>query len=113
MIERGDIYWVDLGEPVGHEPAKRRPVAVISSDSFNRSLLGTVVVAAVTSNLKSAAKPGSVFLPAHESGLTRDSVLNTSHIVTLNKFELLERAGNLPFHRIQELDAALRQSLGL
>ena len=29
MIHRGGMYWADLGEASGSEPAKRRPVLVI------------------------------------------------------------------------------------
>ena len=27
MTRRGDVFWADLGEPIGSEPAFRRPVA--------------------------------------------------------------------------------------
>lgn len=35
MIERGAIFWADLGDPVGSEPGKRRPVLVIQSDGHS------------------------------------------------------------------------------
>ena len=31
VIERGSIYWADVGAPIGSRPAKRRPVLVISA----------------------------------------------------------------------------------
>ena len=43
MIERGDVYWADLGAPTGSRPAKRRPVLVISADMYNISRLATVL----------------------------------------------------------------------
>ena len=64
MIERGGIYWADLGVPVGSRPAKRRPVLVISADIYNASRLATVLVAVITSNTALATMPGTVFLPA-------------------------------------------------
>ena len=53
-MQRGEIWWADLAEPRGSEPGYRRPVVVVQSDAFNRSRIGTVIVAAVTSNMELA-----------------------------------------------------------
>ena len=92
MIERGGVYWADLGEPVGSRPAKRRPVLVISADTYNASRLATVLVVVITSNTDLASMPGNVFLPAQATGLPRDSVVTVTAVVTLNKADLSERA---------------------
>ena len=113
MIERGALYWADLGEPVGSRPAKRRPVLVVSSDGYNRSRLATVLVAAITSNTALAAMPGDVFLPAALTGLPRDSVVNVTALATLDKDDLAERAGTLTAVLLSEVDRGLRQVLGL
>ena len=52
VISQGDVWWADLGEPVGSEPGFRRPVIVVQGDSFNRSALRTVVTVPLTSNLR-------------------------------------------------------------
>ena len=113
MIERGGIYWVDLGAPVGSRPAKRQPVLVVSDDDYNRSQLATVLAAVITSNTGLAAMPGNVFLPASASGLPRDSVVNVTGLVTLNKADLTERAGSAPLALMGEVDRGLRAVLGL
>ena len=95
MIRRGDIRWAVLRKPVGSEPGYRRPVLVVSSDQFNRSRIATVVAVAITSNLRLAEAPGNVELAAEASGLGRDSVVNLSHIVTLNKTELSDLAARV------------------
>jgi mRNA interferase MazF len=64
VIERGGIYWADLGLPDGSRPAKRRPVLVIQAHSFNESKLATVLAAVITSNTALATMPGNVFLPS-------------------------------------------------
>jgi mRNA interferase MazF len=69
VIERGGIYWADLGAPAGSRPAKRRPVLVISAQAYNESRLATVVAVVVTSNTDLATMPGNVFLPAAATGL--------------------------------------------
>ena len=81
VIERGSIYWVHLGQPVGSCPGKRRPVLVISADTYNQSRLATVLAAVVTSNTALAAMPGNVFLPAAPTGLPRDAVVNVTALV--------------------------------
>lgn len=103
VITQGEIWWTDLGEPVGSAPGYRRPVLVVQGDPFNRSRISTVVCVAITSNLRWAKAPGSVLLPAKASGLPHDSVANVSQWVTLDRSELVERVGRLPtalLHRV-------------
>ena len=113
MIERGEIWWADVGSPSGSAPGHRRPVVVISADAFNASRIGTVVVAVITSNTDRAAAPGNVALPAEASALPRDSVVNVSQVTTLDKRTLTSRVGRLPFDVLDRLDAGLRLALGL
>ena len=113
MIERGGIYWADLGAPAGSRPAKRRPVLLISANAYNASRLATVVVVVITSNTDLAALPGNVFLPAHATGLPRDSVVTVPAVLTLNKTDLGERAGTVPLALLREVDRGLRRVLDL
>lgn len=113
MIERGGIYWADLGSPSGSRPAKRRPVVVVQADAYNASRLATVVVAVVTSNTTLAAMPGNVFVPKRASGLRRDSVVNVTALVTLDASELGTRAGEVPAALMAEVDDGLRRVLDL
>lgn len=113
VIERGGIYWADLGAVVGSQPAKRRPVVVISADSYNRSRLATIVAAALTSNTDLARMPGNVFLPTTATGLPRDSVVNVTALVTLDKTDLSEHVGAIPSTLMHGLDRGLRRALEL
>lgn len=113
MIERGGIYWADLGAPVGSRPSKRRPVLVISADTYNRSGLATILVAVITSNTALAIMPGNVFMPASATGLPRDSVVNVTAVVTLNKTDLAGRAGTAPPSLLDDVARGLRLVLDL
>ena len=95
-MDRGEVWWVELPEGARSAPAFRRPVLVVQSDAFNRSRISTTIAVAMTSNLRLANAPGNVFIPATDSGLPRDSVVNVSQIVTVGKADLVERAGKLP-----------------
>lgn len=86
---------------------------IISSDTYNRSRLATVLAAAITSNTALAAMPGNVFLPATASGLPRDSVVNVTALVTLNKADLLHHAGDARGALLDRVDEGLRRVLDL
>jgi mRNA interferase MazF len=99
-IAQGDIFWVELGTPRGSEPAYRHPHVIIQNNVFNQSRISTVVVCALTSNLKRAAAPGNVLLKKGEANLPKDSVVNISQIITANKTDLLEKIGSLSPQRL-------------
>lgn len=86
---------------------------MVSADSYNRSRISTVLATVITSNTGLAAMPGNVFLPAAASGLPRDSVVNVTALVTLNKGELTDAVGTLPTPLLREIDRGLRRSLEL
>ena len=113
MTRRGSICWADLGEPRGSRPAKGRPVLVIQADPFNASRLNTTLAAVITSNTGLAAMPGNVFLPAAATGLPRDSVVNVTALVTVNKGELEGPVGRATDALLAEVDRGLRRVLGL
>ncbi|KAB2829489.1 MAG: type II toxin-antitoxin system PemK/MazF family toxin [Candidatus Dadabacteria bacterium] len=99
-IKQGDIFWIDLGMPEGSEPGYKHPHVVIQNNVFNQSRINTVVVCALTSNLKIANAPGNVLLKKGEGGLKKDSVVNISQIITVDKADLLEKTGSLPAPKI-------------
>lgn len=70
-------------------------------------------MATVTSNHRLAAAPGNVALAAGTAGLDRDSVVNVSQIVTLNKDDLNKRLGSVDGLKMGQVDAGLRLALGL
>jgi mRNA interferase MazF len=113
VTRRGDVCWADLGEPRGSKPAKRRPVLVIQADSYNASRLNTTLAAVITSSTRLAAMPGNVFVPAAISGLPRDSVVNVTALVTIDKTDLDPAISQLPVMLMQQVDRGLRQVIGL
>lgn len=102
-IKQGDIFWVDLGDPSKSEPGYRHPHVVVQNNVFNKSRINTVVVCVLTSNLKRAAAPGNVLLKKGEGNLPKDSVVNISQIVTLNKSDLVEKTGSLSPQRVKQI----------
>ncbi len=113
VIDRGAIWWADLGLPRGSAPALRRPVLIVSDDRYNASRLNTVVVVVLTSTQRLAALPGNVAIPAELSGLQKDSVVNVTQIATIDRAALEERVGDLPSTLVAQVDAGLRRVLAL
>ena len=95
VIQQGNVYWVDLGTPSGAGPGYRYPHVVIQNNVFNCSRINTVVVCALTSNLRRARAPGNVLLEGGEANLPKQSVVNVSQIFTVDKGDLGDRIGTL------------------
>jgi mRNA interferase MazF len=101
VISQGEIWWADLGDPMGSAPGFRRPVLVLQCDAFNRSRISTIACVVLTSNLRLASAPGNVRLSPKHSGLEKESVVNVSSMVTLDKNQLTERIGKLAKKQLQ------------
>jgi mRNA interferase MazF len=86
---------------------------VVSSDEFNRSRIRTVVAAVLTTNLRLVAALGNVLVAAGETGLPRDSVVNVSQVVTVDKSFLTERAGLVGGRAMMAVENGLRTVLAL
>ena len=112
-MRRGDIWWAGLPDPVGAAPGYRRPVLLVQADAFTNSRIATVVVVIITSNLRLATAPGNVLLPAAESGLPKDSVVNVSQIVTLDKQTLDEQIGHVSARTLELIENGMRLVLDL
>ena len=112
-VRRGEIWWANLPEPRRPEPGYRRPVLVVQADLFNSSRIQTVIVAVITTNMDLADAPGNAVLRADLTGLPRDSVLNVSQILTLDRSFLTKQAGMLSPRLQHAVDKGLRTILQL
>ena len=108
VINQGDVFWVDLGEPSGSGPGYQHPHVVIQNNVFNRSRINTVVVCVLTSNLKRAQAPGNVLLEKGEANLPQRSVVNVSQIFTVDKRDLVERIGTLSRQHVRQILDGIR-----
>lgn len=112
-MRRGEIWWAGLPVPRGSEPGFRRPVVIVQSDPFNRSRIRTVIAAVISSNLRLADAPGNVALSRRQSRLARDSVINVSQLITLDRSYLTERIGKVSSSLLVAIDDGLRLVLSL
>lgn len=110
---RGDIFWADLGDPIGSEPGNRRPVLVVQADEFNGSRLATVIVLSITTNLNLKNVPGCVLLSSSETGLPKDSICNVTQIKTIDRRRVDEHVGQLDDAALFMVDNVMKRVLGL
>ena len=103
VINQGDVFWIDLDAPSGSAPGYRHPHVVIQNNIFNKSRINTVVVCALTSNLKRASAPGNILLSPGEANLPKQSVVNVSQIFTVDKSDLTDRIGTLSPQRLRQI----------
>lgn len=108
VVNQGDIFWIDFRAPNGSEPGYRHPHLVIQNNLFNRSRINTVVVCALTSNMKRADAPGNVALQKGEANVPKNSVVNISQLFTVNKSDLLEKIGTISKDRISQVLQGIR-----
>ena len=111
LIFRGEVYHVDLGQPVGHEPAFRRPAAVVSVDILNNGPGGLVVIVPITTagyGLRS-----HVALEPASSGLDHISYARCDQLRVVSVERLSAPQGMIGLEEIQAIDQALRLVLDL
>jgi mRNA interferase MazF len=112
-VRRGELWWVDLGSPVGSAPGYERPSVIVSADRFNKSQLNTVIVVPLYSNLDYARHAGNVLLTTLVTGLDRDSVANVTQLGSVDRQQLLRQVGAVPPSLMAQLDDGLRLVLGV
>lgn len=112
-MTRGEVWWANFGIPFGSEPGFNRPVLVVQADEFNRSSIHTVVIIPFSTNLNLADAPGNVLLTQSESGLSKDSVLVSSLITSIDRERLVEKISKIDRKYFGEIEEGIRIVLGM
>ncbi len=111
MIWRGEVYDVDLGQPVGHEPAFVRPAVVVSVDLVNNGpgeLVVVVPISSVAYGLRS-----HVELDPDASGLDHTSYARCDQLRVVSTHRLSSRRSTVGPDQLHAIDQALRFVLDL
>ncbi|MCI6157575.1 type II toxin-antitoxin system PemK/MazF family toxin [Peptoniphilaceae bacterium SGI.137] len=111
QVKRGDIFFADLSPVIGSEQGGVRPVVVIQNNVGNQ-YSPTTIVAPMTSQLTRHRLPTHVRVKS-DKGLPKDSVILMEQIRTIDKKRLLEKIGSFGASMMNDIDAAIRISIGL
>ena len=107
---------VDFGQALPGESANQRPAVIVSNDGANSTAArlgrGVVTVAPMTSNVR-RVYPFQVLVPAHESGLERDSKVQAEQVRSVSVERVRGALGTVPAPLMLRVDEALRLHLSL
>ena len=110
MTKRGEIYYADLKGSVGSEQGGYRPVIVIQNDVGNK-YSKTLIVAPISTKLTKPPLPTHVIIP--NNIIDRTSMILLEQIRTIDKKRLGQWICMLDNDTINNIDSALKISLGL
>jgi mRNA interferase MazF len=103
VIRQGDVYWVGIEAPVGSETGFTRPVVVVQNNATNSSAIGTVLVCAISTNLRRAGVEGNVSLAAGEGNLPKASVVIVSQVLNFDRRDLDDLVGSVSARTIRQI----------
>ena len=111
--KRGDICLVNFDPMIGAEIRKTRPALVLQNDIANKSSPVTIV-SAISSKFDGSLYPTEVLIAANAgTGLAVDSVVLLNQIRTVDRKRLVRKLGRLSAVKMEEVNRALRISVGL
>ncbi len=115
-MKRCDVVLVRFPHPSGVR-GKTRPAVIVQSDAYT-GVVGTFVVAEVTSNLTMASDPACLFVDTstpegRATGLLRPSAVSCLVLVTVYENSIAQVLGTLPPTMTRALDGCLKAALGL
>jgi mRNA interferase MazF len=113
VIRKGSIYWIDFSPGKGSEPRGRRPGLVMQNDALNDSKINTIIVVAITSNMKFGEAPGNVVLRKGEANMPKACVVNATQIKSVDRSSLRGMIGALSRKRMDEVEAGIRLVMDL
>lgn len=112
IVHRGEVYYADLSPVVGSEQGGTRPVLIVQNDIGNRHAPTTIIIP-ITSKLTKKPLPTHCPLTKGEAGLSCDGVALAEQVKIIDKSRLSTRMGQVNSTTMDNVDKALKISLGL
>lgn len=113
---RGEIRLVDFGQALPGESREQRPAVIVSNDGANSTAArlgrGVITVVPMTTNI-TQVYPFQVFVPAHESGLDRDSKVQAEQVRSVSVDRVGRTLGSVTARLMLDVDEALKLHLSL
>jgi mRNA interferase MazF len=108
---RGDVWDVDLGNPIGHEQGGSRPALIVSVDQFNHGPAELVVVLPITKRDKGIHS--HVPVKRGTAGLTVDSWIKCEDIRSVSTRRLTRFRGSVSSPILQTCTKIVQILLGI
>jgi mRNA interferase MazF len=111
-VKRGDVFWADLEPRSGSGQSGRRPVILISHDSFNQAAnWRSVIVVPVSTSDRQRRGLTAVAMPAGSASLSRDSLALCHQVTTLDKTKLSGFIGSLAPVLLRQIEDGLKAAM--
>jgi mRNA interferase MazF len=102
MIQRGNLYWVQLPHAEGEDARIPHPHVVLQAENE------TVRLCALTSNLHRASMAGNVLLEVGEGNLPKQCVVEVMKTAHITPAQLGAYIGSLSLARVAQIEAGMR-----
>lgn len=111
-MKPGEVRWIDLPDPYGHEQAGHRPAIVLQEDHYAGALPTTLIVP-LTSAAAAARLPGTLPIAASsQNGLRNDSVALVFQFRVLDRRRVHDALGTIEDDVLETIYKVLDQILG-
>ncbi|WP_055481229.1 type II toxin-antitoxin system PemK/MazF family toxin [Sphaerimonospora mesophila] len=100
-VRQGDIWWADLGEPVGREQGYDRPALVVSNDRVNRTIWDPVLAVPLTTRFRDW--DNHIFIRPQGTGLPKSSWAMTEQVRAISPERFGARIGSVPPDVLSEI----------
>lgn len=112
-MKRGEVYWAILDPRSGSEQGGRRPVVILSNDTFNANVNwhSVIVVPLSTSSSQGRRGPTAILIPAGQAGLQQDSAALCHQVTTLDRAKLGQYVGKLSAQLLSAVERGLMVAL--
>jgi Growth inhibitor len=111
-IKRGDIFYADLGPTLGCEQGGKRPVIIVQNNMGNKHA-PTVMIAPLTTRKKNLLPTHIEIEESQLTGVKAPSIVLLEQVRTIDKQRMRNRMGMVPLYTLEQIDKALKVSLGL
>lgn len=114
-MKRGDIYLANLTPRTGSEQSGRRPVIIISHNSFNQTQnwRSIIIIPISTSSTQARRSLTVVQIPKGSGNLSKDSVALCHQVTTLDRAKFEKQIGTLSFEIVEEIEEGLKAAMDL
>ena len=106
-MKRGEVWWVNVGSPVGGEIQKPRPGVIVSNDASNKHLNRVQVVPLTSSVEHLYPSEAYVMVKGKKNKAMSDP------LTTVSKNRLLSLVGRLATADLKGVEEAIRVQSGL
>ena len=114
-MKRGEVWIAYLEPRSGSEQSGRRPVVIVSHNSFNSTdTWRSIIVVPISTSINQARRSDTAIpIFENEGGLTEDSVALCHQVTTLDRSKLKSKIGTLSASIMESVEEGLKAAMDM